>query len=36
MDDVFTYSETTVIEHAKMPDEVVHTDANTLRRIADA
>ena len=32
----FTYSETTVIHHARMPEQVVHTDRNTLRRIADA
>jgi hypothetical protein len=36
VDDEFTYSETTVIKHARMPEEVVHTDRNTLRRIADA
>jgi hypothetical protein len=36
VDDVFTYSETTVIQHAKMPEQVIHTDGNTLRRIADA
>jgi hypothetical protein len=35
-DDEFTYTETTVIKHARMPEEVVHTDRNTLRRIADA
>ena len=32
----FTYCETTVINHARMPEEVVHTDRNTLKRIADA
>jgi hypothetical protein len=25
-----------VIKHARLPEEVVHTDSNTLRRIADA
>jgi hypothetical protein len=34
--DEFTYTETTVIQHAKMADHVVHTDQNTLRRIGDA
>lgn len=32
----FTYNETTVIHHAKVPEPVTHTDRNTLRRIADA
>ncbi len=32
----FTYTETTVIKHAKVAEEVIHTDRNTLRRIADA
>ena len=36
MDDEFTYTETTVIKHAKVAEEVIHTDRNTLRRIADA
>jgi hypothetical protein len=36
VDDEFTYSETTVILHAKMSEQVIHTDGNTLRRIADA
>jgi hypothetical protein len=36
VDDEFTYIETSVIHHARMPEEVVHTDQNTLRRIADA
>jgi hypothetical protein len=36
VDDEFTYSETTVIKHARLPEEVVHTDSNTLRKIADA
>ena len=36
VEDEFTYSETTVIQHAKMPEQVIHTDGNTLRRIADA
>jgi hypothetical protein len=34
--DEFTYTETTVIQHAKMRDHVVHTDQNSLRRIGDA
>jgi hypothetical protein len=33
---VFSYSETTVIEHSRMDEAVIHTDRNTLRRIADA
>jgi hypothetical protein len=36
VDDEFSYTETTVIKHARMPEEVIHTDRNTLRRIADA
>jgi hypothetical protein len=36
VDDEFTYSETTVILHARMSEQVIHTDGNTLRRIADA
>ena len=36
VDDEFTYTETTVIKHAKVAEEVTHTDRNTLRRIADA
>ena len=32
----FTYDETTVIKHAKVAEEVTHTDRNTLKRIADA
>jgi hypothetical protein len=36
VDDEFTYTVTTVIKHARMPEEVIHTDRNTLRRIADA
>ena len=32
----FTYTETTVIKHARLPEEVIHTDSNTLRKIADA
>ena len=31
VDDEFTYTETTVIKHARMPEEVVHTDRNTLQ-----
>ena len=36
VDGEFTYSETTVIHHARMPEQVVHTDKNTLKRIAEA
>ena len=36
VDDEFTYTETTVIKHARLPEEVIHTDSNTLRKIADA
>ena len=36
VDDEFTYTETTVIKHAKVAEQVIHTDRNTLRRIADA
>ena len=36
VDDEFSYTETTVIHHARMPEAVIHTDRNTLRRIADA
>jgi hypothetical protein len=25
-----------VIQHAKLPEQVIHTDGNSLRRIADA
>jgi hypothetical protein len=25
-----------VIKHARLPEEVIHTDLNTLRKIADA
>jgi hypothetical protein len=25
-----------VIKHARLPEEVIHTDSNTLRKIADA
>ncbi len=32
----FTYSETSILQHAKWPDPVSHTDRNTLKRIADA
>jgi len=35
VDDEFTYAETTVIKHVRMPEEVIHNDRNTLRRIAD-
>ena len=36
VEDEFTYSETTVIKHARVAEEVIHTDGNTLRRIGDA
>ena len=35
VDDEFSYVETTVIKHARVAEEVIHTDRNTLRRIAD-
>jgi hypothetical protein len=35
VDDVFSYTETTVIKHAKVAEEVIHTDRNTLRRIGE-
>ena len=36
VDGEFSYNETTVIQHAKMPEHVIHTDRNTLKRISDA
>jgi hypothetical protein len=36
VEDEFTYTETTEIKHARVADEVIHTDGNTLRKIADA
>ncbi len=33
---VFTYEETSLIEHGRLPEHLSHTDRNTLRRIADA
>ena len=36
LDDQFTYIETSILQHAKWPDPVSHTDRNTLRRIARA
>ncbi len=36
VDDEFTYSETSILQHSKWPDQVSHTDRNTLRRIGDA
>ncbi len=36
VDDEFTYSETTVTQHARMEEAIIRTDRNTLRRIADA
>ena len=33
-DDVFSYDETTVIEHKRVPTVVMHTDRNTLRLVA--
>jgi hypothetical protein len=35
-DGVFSYEETSTIEHGKLPEHLVHTDRNTLRRIAEA
>jgi len=35
-DGVFSYQETSIIEHGKLPEHLAHTDGNTLRRIADA
>jgi hypothetical protein len=35
-DGVFSYEETSIIEHGKLPEHLSHTDKNTLRRIADA
>ena len=35
-DGVFSYEETSMIEHGKLPEHLSHTDRNTLRRIADA
>ena len=36
VDGEFSYDETTMIQLAKLPDPLIHTDGNTLRRIADA
>jgi len=35
VDGEFTHTETAIIEHAKVPDAVNHTDRNTLKRIAE-
>jgi hypothetical protein len=35
-DGVFSYEELSVIEHGKVPEHLMHTDRNTLRRIAEA
>jgi hypothetical protein len=35
VDDEFNYIETSIIQHAKWPDPVSHTNRNTLKRIAD-
>jgi hypothetical protein len=35
-DGVFSYEETSTIEHGRLPEHLVHTDRNTLRRIAEA
>jgi len=35
-DGTFSYEETSIIEHGKLPEHLSHTDKNTLRRIADA
>jgi len=36
IDGEYTYDELSVIQHAKAPEPVQHTDRNTLKRIADA
>jgi hypothetical protein len=36
VDDELSYTETSILQHAKWPDPVTHTDRNTLRRIAEA
>ena len=33
-DDTFSYDETTVIEHKRVPTVVMHTDRNTLRLVS--
>jgi len=33
---VFSYQETSLIEHGRLPEHLAHTDSNTLRRIAEA
>jgi len=35
VDGEFTYTETSVIQHAKAPEAISHTDRNTLKRIAE-
>ena len=35
-DGVFSYQETSVLEHGRLPEHLAHTDGNTLRRIAEA
>jgi hypothetical protein len=36
VDGTFSYEETSVIEHGKLTEQLIHTDKNTLRRIAEA
>jgi hypothetical protein len=36
VDGTFSYEETSVIEHGKLTEHLMHTDRNTLHRIADA
>jgi hypothetical protein len=36
VDDVFSYSETSLIVHGKLNEHLSHTDGCTLHRIADA
>jgi hypothetical protein len=35
-DGIFSYEETSIIEHGKLPEHLSHTDKNTLHRIAEA
>jgi hypothetical protein len=35
-DGVFSYQETSLLEHGRLPEHLAHTDSNTLRRIAEA
>jgi hypothetical protein len=36
VDDELSYTETSILQHARWPDPVTHTDRNTLRRIAES